>query len=323
MQERIACKSKQRHATTTSQVQNVVPDLHADSPPTFDEIGHHIEAHLTENDNGMFQAYTKALQNVLQNYRFLIALSNAPLESTNTKFISFLVAGDAFFQDNPLVSASINESTQIKYVSALENFRSSEVATIPHPITFDKGLSVYIQERFFQDSCPWQTQEMSNLVCMLLIMHPCLRDELRMSRRCLSGWKHLKPSTSASPLTHQVGFAFKWKMLQQRQVHAAAALLVSFSACLCVSEALKFTWKDNAFPGDVRVSFQGPGTAIINIHDAKTSRKTDKLQFVALKSREVIIFLQMLEPSSCLRDRVAGKLAYPHYLKVMKSISKH
>lgn len=197
-----------------------------------------------------------------------------------------------------------------------------EIASLPYAITLDKPLAAYIQERFISDSRPSQRQKMSNLICMLLIMHPCLRSELGMSQRSLNGWKHLKLIIPAAPLTQQMCFAFAWKLLLTQGFRAAAVLLISFAACLRVAEALKLTWHDVAFPGDIRLFAFEKGTAGINIMDAKTSRKTGKLQFVAVQWHEVIAFLKLLNAAYPQQQRISGTLSYPAYVKTIKSIAK-
>eukprot|EP00178_Gracilaria_changii_P016391 TRINITY_DN466_c0_g1_i1.p1 TRINITY_DN466_c0_g1~~TRINITY_DN466_c0_g1_i1.p1 ORF type:complete len:419 (-),score=36.56 TRINITY_DN466_c0_g1_i1:32-1288(-) len=313
---RIQGSSSYQNSTSLPQSTNVTV------PPSFEEVERHIESLSLLNRHESYHTRFTAYRNPEHNYSSLLTLSTAPFEAEMTLGTNFLVPGDIFFEENPLLSASINESTQIKYTSALANFMNSDIASTPSAMTLDKRLTVYIQERYLHDSRPGQRQEMSNLICMILIMHPCLRSELGMSRRCLSGWKHLKPSTSASPLTRQMCFAFAWKLLLTRDIQAAAVLLLSFAACLRVSEALKLCWKDIAFPGDIRLSAFGKGIAGVNIADAKTSRKTGRLQFVALKCHEVIVFLQVLKTSFPHQTRISGKLSYPTYLKAIKTIAK-
>ena len=69
-------------------------------------------------------------------------------------------------------------------------------------------------------------------------------------------------------------------MVIHGKIAAATVLLIFFSACLPVSEALKLIWQRVALPGDLRLAAYPSGTAGINIHDPKTSRYTGKLQFV-------------------------------------------
>ena len=79
-------------------------------------------------------------------------------------------------------------------------------------------------------------------------------------------------------------------MLQKQKIAAAIVLIKSFSACLRVSEALSLAWQNVALPGDLCLEAFPAGTAVINIHDEKTSRYTGKLQFVKMSYSDGVKF---------------------------------
>ena len=99
---------------------------------------------------------------------------------------------------------------------------------------------------------------------MISLMYPSAKLEMGLARRCIAGWKALRPARSSAPFTKDLVLALTWKMVIHGKIAAATVLLTSFSACLRVSEALKLTWQREALPGELRLAAYPSGTAGIN-----------------------------------------------------------
>ena len=125
----------------------------------------------------------------------------------------------------------------------------------------------------------------------------------------------------AVPLTKEMCLAFSWHFIIEKRVEAAVILLLTYSACQRVSEDLQLEWKDIAFPGDVHL-FSCGGVAGINIWEAKTSRRTGRLQFVLLTDKLCIKFLRTYKSSRPEQENLVG-ISYASYLDSLKRASQH
>ena len=92
-----------------------------------------------------------------------------------------------FFEENRLIAATLKPATQTKYAIALDNFIASTVANEATNLSLDQRLSIYTQERYIANARPGQRQEMSNLICMVTLMYPCVKPDLGIARRRISG----------------------------------------------------------------------------------------------------------------------------------------
>ena len=97
------------------------------------------------------------------------------------------------------------------------------------------------------------------------------------------------------------------------KIAAATVLLTSFSACLRVFEAHKLTCQRVALPGNFRLAACPSGTAEINIHDAKTSGYTGKLQLFKVSDRHGIKFLAELKHRSTANTARIASIPYQQY----------
>ena len=61
-------------------------------------------------------------------FKTLRALSAAPFTSTYSPQNHYLVGAEQFFEENPLIAATLKPATQAKYAIALENYVASRVA---------------------------------------------------------------------------------------------------------------------------------------------------------------------------------------------------
>ena len=220
------------------------------------------------------------------------ALAKALFYTTAVADTSFLICAEEFFEDNPLIAATLQLKTQQRYAVALENFRLSPFASSVHDLPLDHRLCFYIQDSFAINTGPANRQEMANLVCMILLMYSSLRGaNLGLARRSLSGWRTLQPAKSSAPFTTDIVLATAWYLIHLGHV-ASITLYVTFFACLRVSEALGLKAEYIAFPGDARLLAYGPDVAGLNIRDAKTARYTGCLQFVKLENPHCIAYLE-------------------------------
>lgn len=67
------------------------------TPPTFEDIEHHIESLSILNRYVPLHHQTRTQREIEQKYSSLHALSTAPFEAQMTAETNFLVPGDAFF----------------------------------------------------------------------------------------------------------------------------------------------------------------------------------------------------------------------------------
>ena len=231
--------------------------------------------------------------------------------------ISAMPSAEQYFEENPLIAPTLKPSAQSKYISAYEKFRKTDMFASQDIITLDDQLSAYIHRRFHENASAGTRQEMANLICMLLVMHPNLKTHLGLSTRCLSGWKAIKPSQSATPLSKDMVHAFAWYLINSNRPQSALVAMITYVACLRVSEALNVSWSDVPFPGDVRLRSHGPQVAGLNIADAKTTRKTGRLQFVALPDQLCIKLLRIYQVELSTDGKIVN-LSYSKYLRDLK-----
>ena len=215
----------------------------------------------------------------------VVTLGNAPFLTDRVQ--------DTFFEDNPLIAATLQSRTQQKYGVALENLRTSTFASISSALPLDHRLYIYIHGSYTKNSNPGNRQEMTNLLSIILIMYPSLQGaNLDLPKRCLSGWRTLHPSKSSAPFTEDISLALAWRMLARGRIEAALTVLLTFSACLRVSDPLALKMQDIALPGDVCLAAYEALVAGLNIRDVKTARYTGRLQFVKLEDLHTIKLLQ-------------------------------
>ena len=250
-------------------------------------------------------------------------LSAAPFFRTYSPQPQYLASAEEFFEENLLIAATLKPTTQTKYAIALENFKASTVANDPTHLSLDQRLAIHIQERYIANPRPGQRQEMSNLICIVALMYPSVKQDLGLARRCLSGWKTLKPSRSSAPFTKEIVLALAWVMVTNGKIESATVLLTSFSACLRVSEALNITWRRVALPGDLRLAAYPAGTAGVNIQDAKTSRYTGKLQFVKLADQHGINLLSALKQRYPQNIGRIAPISYQRYTDDLRQSLEH
>ena len=250
-------------------------------------------------------------------------LSAAPFFRTYSPQPQYLASAEEFFEENPLIAATLKPTTQTKYAIALESFKASTVANDPTHLSRDQRLAIHIQERYIANPGPGQRQEMSNLICIVALMYPSVKQDLGLARRCLSGWKTLKPSRSSAPFTKEIVLTLAWVMVTNGKIESATVLLTSISACLRVSEALNITWRRVALPGDLRLAAYPAGTARVNIQDAKTSRYTGKLQFVKLADQHGINLLSALKQRNPQNIGRIASISYQRYTDELRQSLAH
>ena len=232
---------------------------------------------------------------------------------------SLLVCAEDFFEDNPLIAATLQPRTQQKYSTALENFRASPYANLPRNFPLDHSLCLYIQDSFTRNPKPGNRQEMVNLISVIHIMYPSLRGaNLGLSKRCISGWRALRPAQSSAPFTKSLTLALSWTLLVGGFTPAAVTLVTTYCGCLRVSEALALRLEDIALPGDVRLASYGPRTAGLNVRDAKTSRYTGRLQFVKLDDIDAVTLLGLWKASAQRSSGPLIQLSYQQYSTQLK-----
>ena len=84
--------------------------------------------------------YNVATPQTHQQHSSLVALAQAPFLHHRVADTSFLICAEEFFEDNPLIAATLQPRTQQKYAVALENFRTSSFASLPYAIPLDHRL---------------------------------------------------------------------------------------------------------------------------------------------------------------------------------------
>ena len=244
----------------------------------------------------------------------VVTIAQAPPPADCRRDTSYLVCAEEFFEDNPLIAATLQPRTRHVYAIALENFRASSFASRSYELPIDHRICLYMQDCFARNPKPGKRQEMANLLSILLIMIPSLRgSHLGLSRRCLTGWRMLRPSKSSAPFTKDIVLALAWHLVIKSKPEAACVLLTSFSACLRVSEALSLRMQDIALPGDMRIASHGSHVAGINVRDAKTARYSGTLQFVKIDDVDAIKFLQAWKASTSQSNGALVCLSYHTY----------
>ena len=228
-----------------------------------------------------------------------------------------------FFFDRPLTKATLKPSTIKKYSEAFHRFQFYLQSTQTSLTCLDTVFEEYVHLIFSVDERACARQEMSNLLCMILIIFPEYRQRVGRTTRALKGWKQLKPSRSATPFTREMVFAFACLFLRSNKTEAAAVLLLSFGAYLRISEAINLEWTHIALPGDSRLSGFPAGTAGANIKDAKTSKQTGRLQFVTIDDPPVVRFLQMYRAANSAALKFAPHANYATYSAALKEATNH
>ena len=154
-------------------------------------------------------------------------------------------------------------------------------------------------------------------------MYPSAKLEMCLAQTFISGWKALKPARSSAPFMKDLVFALACKKVIHGRKAAATVLLTSFSACLYVFDSLKITWQSVVLSGDLRMAAYPPGMAGVNIHDAKTSRYTDKFQFVKVPDQNNIKLLSALKHRSNANTARIAQISYQQYTDELRQSFKH
>ena len=230
---------------------------------------------------------------------------------------------ETYFNDRPLARATLKQSTISKYVKALKRFQLYLDNEDVSRGDCDSVIEVYINHIFNIDQRPAARQEMCNLLAMVYIVCPDVKTRLSKSTRAIAGWKHHKPSSSATPMTKDLALAFSAFFLKTNRKNAAAVVLICYGGFLRVNEALKLSWHNIALPGDARLASFPPHTAGVNIKDGKTSKKTGRLQFVLINDSTVISFLQYYRDIDPNEACFAKGLSYAAYAAALKDAVSH
>ena len=193
-----------------------------------------------------------------------------------------------FFEDHPLIKATLRPSTLKSYSRAVQCFLESSNIDQLSSYYADDLLTAYIHDRYFEDPAAGQRQEMSNLLAAVVLILPHLKGKIGRARRSIRGWQITTPPRSALPLTRDWMLAFAYYMIASKQTVAAVALAVSWAGYLRASEVLSSQWENVALPGDIRLSQFRPNIGGISVLIAKTG----PCQFVSIRDPAVLTLLQ-------------------------------
>ena len=80
-------------------------------------------------------------------FKTLRALSAAPFTSTYSPENHYLVGAEQFFEENPLIAATLKPVKQTKYAIALEHFVVSRVVNEANNLFLDQRVAMYIHKR--------------------------------------------------------------------------------------------------------------------------------------------------------------------------------
>ena len=208
-----------------------------------------------------------------------------------------------------LAQQKYKRPTLVKYDKALKNYLMHYPESTLTVQDADLHISDYINMRFEDDPRPGQCQEMANLLSMLTLSHPHLRDHLTLSRRAVQGWKVSKPSKSSMPLTRTMMLAFAKYFLCRAEVGMAVALGVGWAAYLRISEVMRLRWSDIALPGDFRLNDVSGHVCGINIKVAKTGTN----QFVLISDEHITTLLQQYHASQADADSKLSRFKTKRY----------
>ncbi|KAI0561364.1 Phage integrase [Gracilaria domingensis] len=223
---------------------------------------------------------------------------------------------EQFLRSNPLLAESLKKQTRRKYCRALAAFLHSPFSKSLQLSHLDERFAKYIQSVFTADPRPVRRQGVTDALCMILLMYPFLKDSFGRTRRSIRTWEKNHPSCSSVPITRQLLYAIAWRAFSTGKEQFAIMLLLSFAAYLRVSEVLKLTWNQVAFPGDPRISGFNGNIGGLNIKDAKTG----PLQFVPIRDPVVLFAAQIYRDKNQQHSFVASETTQTSYAKTLRSI---
>ena len=229
-----------------------------------------------------------------------------------------------FFKNRSLLMATLDDKTMEVYSLAFEYFQEFVRYELnPDFDTIDAVVEDYVNLVYDTDQRAAARTEMTYLLSVFYILFPGQKTTFGRTARALTGWKISKPPKSATPLSRTMVMAYAAKLLLSKRTSAATILLLCYGACLRVGEALKLKWEHVALPGDPRLSAFPPGTAGVNILDAKTSKRTGRLQFVPIQDDIVIQFLRKIHDNPSPDEALAPHIDYQSYSKYLKEATSY
>ena len=114
--------------------------------------------------------------------------------STNTA--NMQQTGLKYFEDHPLIKATLRPSTLKSYSRDVQCFlESSDIDQLSSYYAEDL-LTAYIHDRYFEDPAAGQRQEMSNLLAVVALIFPHLKGKIGRARRSTRGCQIKTPKIS-------------------------------------------------------------------------------------------------------------------------------
>lgn len=223
-----------------------------------------------------------------------------------------------FFQDHPLVAATLKPATRKAYLSAFLHFQRSPAFKQIGISSLDETINCYIEENYADDPAPARRQEMTNLLSYYRLATLHKPEKLALSKRSIAGWAKMVPSKSALPLTRNFLVAFIQRMIEKEHKTAAAALAIQWACYARSSEILSLKHKDIAQPVDIRISHYKGTILGINIQCAKTGQH----QFTHVKDKQIIALAQcyLLHKTD---EIYSFPLSYSEYLSTLKETAAY
>lgn len=123
---------------------------------------------------------------------------------------------------------------------------------------------------------------------------PLLRGHLLGAQEALRGWARKVPGRSYPPLTRELTVAIAVWLARHGEAEAGAAVLLSFSALLRISEAAALRVRHVALPGDRRLDNDAAAGAVVRFRRAKGGRE----QSVTIEAPEAVQALRFLVRSA-------------------------
>ena len=230
-----------------------------------------------------------------------------------------------FFDDNPLVSATLKPSTRKLYLKAYKRFAASrniqeQNSSLRQGMVgtrLSAVLAAYIQKNFRESPRPGRKQQMSNLLSFLSLAMPESKKHFCIAKRALKGWGLIVPSKASLPLTRDYMLAFVQYLLDKKRCISAVALAAQWGCYARASEILKLIIQDIALPGDIRTAQFNCRAIGVNIKCSKTGKE----QFTQVRDAGIIALIESYMQRS-KRSGLVFPVTYANYLQDIKSAAQ-
>lgn len=192
------------------------------------------------------------------------------LRATHLRDTNILEPFQPFYQQHPLLEATLKRSTHVAYQQGLDFLQDHAFVGFVTFAQLDACIETEATRAFSSYPSAGTRQKIVNSIAALCPRCPQLRERLPLARRALAGWNKLLDPQQAAPVTRAMLLAFSGCLLEKGHLEEAICIVVAWSALLRMNEATNLKVQHVALPGDPRLAQCPTVTAAVLVESAKT-----------------------------------------------------